>query len=307
MAKIFWSFLIFFGIHHSIFSQVYSIPKDTKRIVFLGNSITYNGKFVTYIDAYLTLRYPEKNLEIINVGLPSETVSGLSEQGHADGKFPRPDLSERLDRVLKQLEPDLVIANYGMNDGIYLPFDEERFEAFKKGMSWMHQTVEFSGPEIIHVTPPVYDERKSAAYSNVLDIYSDWLVSCRYTQNWKIIDLHWPMRKELEDRRSLNPEFAFAKDGIHPDESGHFLMAKILLLGLGEEVKEANSIEELLAPFPMGMQLLSLIEQRQEIQKLAWLSATGHLRPGIPEGLSIKLAQEKVAAINLEIRAVLGN
>ncbi|WP_199708041.1 SGNH/GDSL hydrolase family protein [Algoriphagus lacus] len=307
MAKILWSFLIFFGIHHSIFSQVYSIPKDTKRIVFLGNSITYNGKFVTYIDAYLTLRYPEKNLEIINVGLPSETVSGLSEQGHADGKFPRPDLRERLDRVLKQLEPDLVIANYGMNDGIYLPFDEERFEAFKKGMSWMHQTVEFSGAEIIHVTPPVYDERKGAAYSNVLDMYSDWLVSRRYTQNWKVIDLHWPMRKGLEDRRSLNPEFAFAKDGIHPDESGHFLMAKILLLGLGEEVKEAYSIEELLAPFPMGMQVLPLIEQRQEIQKLAWLSATGHIRPGIPEGLSIKLAQEKVAAINLEIRTVLGN
>lgn len=305
MTKVLGVLLIFFVCQQVGFSQTYAIPEGTKRIVFLGNSITYNGKFVSYMDAYLSLRYPGKNLEIINVGLPSETVSGLSEPGHADGKFPRPDLRERLDRVLKQLKPDLVIANYGMNDGIYLPFDEERFEAFKKGMAWMHQTVESSGAEIIHVTPPIYDERKGAAYANVLDIYSDWLVSLRYTQNWKVIDLHWPMRRELEEKRSMDPEFAFAKDGIHPDESGHFLMAKILLIGLGENVTNAKTIEELLSPFPKGMQVFALIEQRQEIQKLAWLSATGHLRPGIPTGLSLQEAQEKISELNLQIRKLI--
>ncbi|MCZ8134568.1 MAG: SGNH/GDSL hydrolase family protein [Algoriphagus sp.] len=305
MNKVLGFLLIFFVFQQVGFTQTYSIPEYTKRIVFLGNSITYNGKFVSIIDTYLSLRYPEKNLEIINVGLPSETVSGLSEIGHADGKFPRPDLRERLDRVLKQLKPDLVIANYGMNDGIYLPFDEERFEAFKKGIAWMHQTVESSGAEIIHVTPPIYDDRKGAAYANVLDIYSDWLVSLRYTQNWNVIDLHWPMRRELEEKRSVNAEFAFAKDGIHPDESGHFLMAKILLSGLGENVTNAKTIEELLSPFPKGMQVLTLIEQRQEIQKLAWLSATGHLRPGIPTGLLLEEAQQKVVGLNLHIRKLI--
>ena len=306
MAKIFWSLLIFIGIQHLGFSQEYSIPEGTKRIVFLGNSITYNGKFVSFIDTYLTLKYPDRKLEIINVGLPSETVSGLSEAGHADGKFPRPDLRERLERVLNQLDPDLVIANYGMNDGIYLPFDAERFGAFQTGMNWMHQAIENSGAEIIHVTPPVYDERKGAAYANVLDIYSDWLISNRYTQNWNVIDLHWPMRKFQEDQRLLNPEFAFAKDGIHPDESGHFLMAKIILLALGEKVNEAKTIEELLAPFTNGMQVFKLIEQRQEILKLAWLSGTGHQRPGIPEGLPMEEAAKKVGEINREILSILG-
>ena len=306
MSKIISSFLIFLGLQAAVYAQIHPISQETKRIVFLGNSITYNGKFVSYLDAYLTLRYPGKNLEIINVGLPSETVSGLSEEGHADGQFPRPDLRERLDRVLEQLEPDVVFANYGMNDGIYLPFDEERFEVFKKGMVWMHQTIESTGAEIIHVTPPIYDERKGAAYANVLDIYSAWLVSLRYTQNWKVIDLHWPMRRELEEQRSLNPDFAFAKDGIHPDESGHFLIAKIILLGLGEKVSEAYTIEELLEPFPNGIQMLSLIEKRQEILKLAWLTATKHQRPGIPEGLPIKQAQEKVTEINREIKILQG-
>lgn len=289
------------GLQTPGFSQVYSIPKDTQRIVFLGNSITYGGTFVTYIDAYFTLAYPDRKLEIINIGLPSETVSGLSEAGHADGKFPRPDLRERLQRVLVSLNPELVIANYGMNDGIYLPFDEGRFEAFKAGMDWMHLAIENSGAELIHITPPVFDEKKDPAYANVLDLYSDWLVSRRYTQNWKVIDLHFPMKIELENQRILNPEFTFAKDGVHPDELGHFLMAKSILLGLGEKVNDAKTIEELLVPFPNGMGVLSLIEQRQEILKLAWLSQTGHQRPGIPQGLSIEEAEEKVKMINQEI------
>jgi lysophospholipase L1-like esterase len=298
--------LLFFllAFHTSGLAQNYPISENTKRIVFLGNSITYNGKFVSYIDAYLTLKYPMRQLEIINVGLPSETVSGLSEANHAEGRFPRPDLKERLNRVLGQLKPNLVIANYGMNDGIYLPFDEVRFEAFKSGMLGMHKKVENSGSDIIHITPPVYDERKGAAYANVLDIYSVWLVSLRFTEDWKVIDLHRPMQKELEERREVNPEFIFAKDGIHPDEAGHFLMAKIILEGLGEEIN-AETIEGLLGDFPRGMEVLTLIERRQEIQKLAWLTAIGHQRPGIPEGLSINLAEEKVAEVNLEIRKLI--
>ena len=307
MRKILGTLLIFFGIYFSCLAQVYSIPEKTKRIVFLGNSITYNGKFISYFDAFFTLNYPDRKLEIINMGLPSETVSGLSEPNHADGKYPRPDLRERLERGLILLNPDLVIANYGMNDGIYLPFDEARFDAFKAGMSWMHQKIENSGAELIHVTPPIYDERKGAEYAHVLDLYSDWLLSCRYNQNWQVIDLHWPMKNELEENRKLNPNFAFAKDGIHPDEAGHFLMAKTILLGLGEKVDKANTIEELLAPFPNGMEIFRLIEQRQEILKLAWLSQTGHQRPGIPQGLSIEEALEKVGLINQKITSSLEN
>src|SRR6185295_7780494 len=62
------------------------------RIVFLGDSITYSGQCIELIEAYCVTRFPEQRTEFINLGLPSETVSGLSEDGHAGGKFPRPDL-----------------------------------------------------------------------------------------------------------------------------------------------------------------------------------------------------------------------
>ena len=60
------------------------------RIVFLGDSITYSGQYVEYIETYLRTSQPALRCEFLDLGLPSETVSGLSEPGHAGGAFPRP-------------------------------------------------------------------------------------------------------------------------------------------------------------------------------------------------------------------------
>ena len=215
-------------------------PPTVKRVVFLGNSITYAGKYVTAIDSYYRSHYPNQPIEFINVGLPSETVSGLSEAGHAGGQFPRPDLHERLGRVLAQTKPDLVFASYGMNDGIYLPFDETRFQSFKDGIEWLHNEVVKTGAAIIHLTPPVYDDLKGgvAGYGAVLDRYSDWLLSQKTVKNWRVIDVHYPMKEFLDAHRKVDSTygiagFSLADDGVHPGDVGHWIMAKSILLRPG--------------------------------------------------------------------------
>lgn len=283
-------------------SQPYRIPDNVKRIVFLGNSITYAGNYVADIEAYLKINYPEKQYEVINAGLPSETVSGLSETGHADGRFPRPDLHERLERVMTKIKPDLVIATYGMNDGIYMPFDEERFRKYQDGIRWLHDEVTKYGAGIIYVTPSVYDERKGEAYANVLDLYSDWLLSCRYSSGWNVIDTHWPMKKYLEDRRLIDSSFRYAEDGIHPDETGHFMMAKQILLYLGEsEIAKADDMKSALSKHNNGDEVYVLIQKRQKMMKDAWLTYTGHLRPEMNTGLPIDEALQKYQEIEKRI------
>lgn len=279
-----------------------------KRIVFLGNSITYNGKYIEDIEAYLLARYPQQRFELINLGLPSETVSGLSEDGHANGRFPRPDLHERLARVLAQTKPDLVFACYGINDGIYQPFDEGRFQKFKDGINWLHLEIVKTGAKIIHVTPPVYDELKGGkkGYADVMDRYAKWLIARRKIQNWMVADLHFPMKTYLEEKRKQDPEFALSKDGIHPAEQGHWLMAKSILLFLGgKKVAKANDIESALPPKVDKEALIKLVAQKQSLMKDAWLTATGHKRPQMKPGIPLEEAKPREAGIQQQIDELL--
>ena len=283
----------------SLLAQPYDINKDVKKILFLGNSITQQGDYISFIEAYYTLKYPDHQLEFINVGLASETVSGLSEPNHANGAFPRPDLRERLHRVLDMVKPDLILACYGMNDGIYLPFGMERFQKYQEGIQWLNSEATQRDIEIIFVTPPIYDEGKGAAYANVLDIYADWLVSTRYTNDWKVIDIHEPMKRYLDDRRKSDSTFYLAKDGVHPGELGHWLMAREILMGLGEsQLVNMEFPTEAFSNHQNSQEVLKLVREKQSLMKYAWLSHTKHLRPGVPQGLPMTEALIKRDSLN---------
>ncbi len=287
--------------------QAKPFPKRTRRVLFLGNSITYAGNYVSAIEAYLITHHPKQSYEFINVGLPSETVSGLSEPNHANGRFPRPDLHERLSRVLAQTQPDVVFACYGMNDGISMPLDEGRFKAYRDGMKWLHAELEkINAKRIIFLTPPVHDDPKlgTQGYNRTLDAYSGWLLAQTDTLKWEVADIHFPMTRYLDEKRKTDATFKLAKDGVHPGELGHWLMAKPVLLYLGENVESAGSIQEALADKPNGQEVLSLVNQRQNVMKNAWLNATGHKRPEMAPGVPMPEARRSYDMIEQQIRAI---
>jgi hypothetical protein len=228
----------------------------------------------------------------------------LSEPGHAGGKFPRPDLHERLGRVLEKTKPDLVFACYGMNDGIYLSLDEERFGKFRDGIEWMHEQVTKAGAKIVHITPPTYDPMKGskADYNTVLDKYSDWLLGQR-AKGWDVVDLHRPMNRYLAERREKDPKFFMSGDGVHPNVLGHWIMAKQILLYLGgKDIADCADAKEMLDKSPHGAEILKLVEKEQGMMKDAWLTDTGHKRPGMKTGLPLDEAKTKSADLENQIR-----
>lgn len=279
---------------------------DADRVVFLGDSITYSGAYVETIEAYFVTRFPQRAVDFINAGLPSETVSGLSEDGHAGGQFPRPDLHDRLDRVLARLKPDWVVACYGMNDGIYLPFDEGRFAKYREGLQRLRDKCAAAGAKILHVTPPTFDEVKGGhpGYGNTLDRYSDWLLGKR-ADGWDVVDLHGPMNRYLAEQRAKDPAFFLAGDGVHCGEAGHWIIAKQILLHLGaNDLVDVDAPKAMLAGHPNGETLLKLIEQQQRMMKDTWLTTIGHQRPGMNQGLPLAEAQEKAAELARQIGAL---
>lgn len=283
-----------------------TLPSEVKRVLFLGDSITYGGLYTAYVEAYFATRQPDRNIEFINAGLPSETVSGLSEKGHADGKFPRPDLKERLGRVLEQTNPDLVYACYGINDGIYMPYSYWRARAFKNGMKDLRKTVRTAKANIIHLTPAYYDGAKSGnlAYIDTLDRYSKWLMDQR-EKGWEVADIYGTMGRYLKQRRLTEPNFALAGDAVHPNDTGHWLMAKTILLHLGaRDIGSAENAQQMVAVHPQGEKILSLVKKREEMMRDAWLTATGHKRPGIGKGLPMSEAKAKAEEIGKQIAAL---
>lgn len=280
-----------------------------KRVVWIGDSITYAGGYIANIELYLRGQLPDDSVDFVNVGLSSETVSGLSEDGHAGGRFPRPDLFERVDRVLDQTSPDILFACYGMNCGIYLPLNESRFSKFKDGIRRLHQRTIEAGARIIHLTPPFYDDLgQPSPYSDVLDTYSTWLLNQRDESGWEVIDLHFPMKQFLADKRKSNLDFKLQRDRVHPNSAGHWILAKAFLQGIGAE--DIGSIEEpgqLASRYKNGDQSMKLITQRMQLRRDAWLTATKHKRPGVKEGLPLQEARLKANDLEMKIRGLLSN
>jgi lysophospholipase L1-like esterase len=282
------------------------------RIVFLGDSITYAGQYVDLFEAFLFTQFPTRSFEVIDCGLPSETVSGLSEIGHAGGKFPRPDLHERLDRVLAKAKPQLIFACYGMNDGIYKPYDDIRARRYQEGLQKLRDKAAKAGAQVIHLTPPVFDSvpisgkvapagQESAnapyeGYDDVLTRYSAWLLEQR-AAGWRVIDLHTPMKAAIAKARESDVSFTFAKDGVHANADGHALIADTLLTAL-----DAERAAKFRAS-PPSPELLALIRKRGRLLADAWLKDTGHLRPGTAQNAPpLAEAQTQAAGIERQIR-----
>ena len=292
-----------------------------KRVVFVGDSITHAGEWVEFAEAYLRLQDPTATFDFINIGLPSETVSGLSEPGHAGGSFPRPDLHERLDRALAKLKPDVLVACYGMNDGIYYPLGDERFAAFKNGMMKLREKAAAAGAKVIHLTPPTFDavpikantlpagrdeyRQPYVGYNDVLDRYSEWLVSQR-AQGWQVIDIHAPMNRFLADRRADDSRFRLAGDGVHASTQGHWLIAREFLRsqGVPDAALYADSFELATLGAPTAPEVLELVKRKQRVLKDAWLNEVGHKRPGMGKGKPVADAGREAAELSEQLKSV---
>lgn len=304
---------------------------ESRPVVFLGDSITWAGEWVVLAETYLRLRHPGIHLDFINLGLPSETVSGLSEPGHAAGSFPRPVLSERLERVLEQTRPSLLVVCYGMNDGIYHPLNSERFERFQAGLMQLREMATQRGIPVIHLTPPPFDAHPIRAqtlpagqaaytkpyvgYDEVLKAYSKWMLE-RRNGGWDVVDIHTPINDFIRAKRISDPDFRLAGDGVHLNSQGQWLMAReFLRFVLGAEVpapteagqdplRDALSADDSkvwLDQMDGGSTTLGKVRERQQLLRDAWLASVGHERPGMSAGKPLVKAQTEASRRAAEI------
>jgi lysophospholipase L1-like esterase len=218
-----------------------------ERIVFFGDSITQGGSYVAYLETLLRLRFPQSSLEIHNHGISSETISGTSEPDH-DPR--RPWAHERFTRDVADWHPTILLSCFGMNDGNYHPFEEDRFAKYREGIQRLIDRAknEAGARQTILCTPPPFDpyQRKNGDpkathygykyaavnYDETLGRYAQWLLTLR-EQGQAVADLHGPMNRHLAERRKKRVSFTLMPDAVHPDATGHAVMAITLAKQIG--------------------------------------------------------------------------
>ena len=284
-----------------------------KRVMILGDSITQDGRYVSDMEYLLDRQYPLLDFNFYSVGLASETASGLTETGHP---FPRPDIHERLGRALTAIKPEVVMACYGMNDGIYQSFDKGRFEAFQKGITSMVDQCRKAGAKVILITPPAFDSSQfakltrpgetwdySQPYSNyndeVLGKFAEWEMRAR-PGGATVVDLHSPMSKIVLEASMKNlpePKFYNSGDGVHPNESGHMFMAQTILDCLNAVPLHGSQPAEIDG-------LRDLVFQARQTRSEGWLSFIGYTRGETVKTNDIVSTENRARDIQTQIDSI---
>lgn len=287
-----------------------------QRVLVLGDSITQDGRYVTFLEYFLHRYAPGTKCDLISIGLSSETVSGLTEPGQS---APRPWALDRLDRALQAVKPQVVLACYGMNDGIYHPSSPDRLAAFNDGVRQLIAKVRGSGAQLILITPPVFDplpirartvgaeatgfgySHPFAGYDAVLAEFAAAEVS-RQAPGITVIDLHRTMADALSEARRPDPAFTFSPDGVHPNDTGHLLMARTLAAGLGLTLPSMSPAAELAAL--RNDPLFALVRDRRTLRSEAWLPFVGYTSGATFKSASIAATEQVAARLQAEIEAL---
>lgn len=284
------------------------------RTLILGDSITQDGRYVSFLEYYLHRSDLSDTWDVISIGLSGETVSGLSEAGHPS---PRPCVLDRLDAALAAVRPTRVLACYGMNDGVYHPSSPERRAAYVRGLTTLRDRVRAAGATLVLITPPIFDplpitdrlakpdatsfgyRTPFAGYDGVLTEFADEALRLR-APGVDVIDLHREMLAALAERRRTDPAFSFSADGVHPGGLGHLIMARAIAQGLGLNLPSAAAENELrrIEADPR----FKLIHQRRALRSEAWLPFVGYFRDRSFKSPSVNAAEAVVARLHADLK-----
>ena len=223
--------------------------RDGDRVVFLGDSITEQRLYTTYIEAYALTRHPDWKLSFRNVGWGGDTA-WLRQRAHPDegrlfaAEGPSLDsmvvdsVGRGLGRDVLPLKPTFVTVKFGMNDHSYQAFRPDIFRAYARSQSEIAQVLGKNGARVAFLTPQPIEERRpdpdQDARNQSLRRFSDGLKDVASQGGAAFVDQFAPYLNLMLAERAKDPKaFIGGGDDVHPGPAGQTLMAWAVLKGLG--------------------------------------------------------------------------
>ncbi len=201
------------------------------RVVFYGDSITEQGRYVAFVESYVATHFPELNVRFINAGWAGEWVVG-----GGGGK-----VDQRLARDVVANKPTVATFMLGMNDAAYQDFDPAFFDVYTKGYQHLLDTLRQGLPNLRitllepspfdDVTRPPQYALHDGGYNKVIVRYGQFVRELARQQHVEVIDMNTPLVAVLEKARLADSALAekIIPDRIHPSAAGGLVMAAALL------------------------------------------------------------------------------
>jgi lysophospholipase L1-like esterase len=205
-------------------SEFFLRPRDV--VVFLGDSITENGRFIGYLDEYLHNYRPGDRVRLINAGWGGDRVEFGAKGSGSPGAL------ARVERDVLAHHPTVVVVMLGMNDG--RSTDASRLGEFREGMNEIIRRLrKGSRARIVLLTSTPYDVTQrpgeEAATGESVGRFARAMSDIGRTAGVPVIDLHEPMQRLVRACRERQPPVILLPDGVHPVPAGHLAIAALIL------------------------------------------------------------------------------
>jgi lysophospholipase L1-like esterase len=199
---------------------------DGDRVVFFGDSITAQRFYTRFVEDFVLTRYPQLHVDFWNAGVPGDTVNG----GYTG------DMAARVARDVFPHRPTVLTVMLGMNDGYYVPFNEQYLGIYKDGYRKLLSTLAAGAPgsRITLISPTPYDEvthgTEFAHYNEVVSRHAAFDKDLATSGHYGFSDFNEAETALLAAGMRENPSLAklLVPDRIHPAEASHWLMAATL-------------------------------------------------------------------------------
>ena len=200
---------------------------DGDRVVFLGDSITEQKLYTTYLETYLLTRFPTWNLSFRNAGWGGDT-SYLRQRG-----LPPP---QALQRDVIALKPTVVTIDFSMNDAGYGGFNQGLYDQHINGQNAIIQQLKAAGIHPVMLTSSATEKNEQGddlmGYNQTLEQFAAGDSEVAAKNGIPFADQFHPFIDAINRLRSVNPGLRLSGDAVHPGQAGHLMMADSILTGL---------------------------------------------------------------------------
>ncbi len=202
-------------------------------MILIGDSITRDGRYQNYLDAFLMTRHPDSYIEIVNGGDDGDTAAGF--------------LSKRFKYEIQENKPAAAFVCFGANDagiGLY-PGDnevlkEQQIAGAKANLENIIKGLKEEGVEdITLLTPVTYDDRANyntvydnhPGYSNAMSLIAANVLELAEKYDLKVVNTNTLTTAIMENaiKEGSTGEEIFQTDRIHPNTRGHFVIASKII------------------------------------------------------------------------------